>query len=398
MADQTLARLVNERRVLTLLRVRGMATRADLARHLALTPSTITNLIDDLVGRGLAREVPTVVSRARRELGRPGIRLELNPDGGYFLGAEIGVGTIRTALVDLTARVVESTEEAVPTRISPDDALRVIVRQLRARTADPRYGDRIASLAITVPGLVRRDGFIVHLPILGWRNVNLLAAAAGRVPVPTLVANNANAAAFGEIYADASIEQEMVLYLKLGTGCGGAVVVQGRLLRGFVGTATEIGHTRIRQDGPRCSCGGVGCLETFVNLGALAALARPGEQLSTAALAALPAEVAAAAAAGSAVAQAAVDAVASDLAAGLVSLVNVFNPQTVILGGAMRPVLGRALPAVESAVASGIVPGMSVPTMRLSTLGSLECAVGAACMAHHQAVDVSAIEVVQPTT
>jgi predicted NBD/HSP70 family sugar kinase len=245
---------------------------------------------------------------------------------------------------------------------------------------------------MTVPGLVRSDGFVVHLPILGWKDVNVQALAESELHLPTVVENNANAAAFGEAYLHHSRPQGAVVYLKLGTGCGGAAIVNGRLVRGASGTAGEFGHLRVAASGPRCSCGQEGCLESWVNLAALARMYRPKRSPAVDGLS-LPMRVASKAAEGDSVAQAAIDSIADYLTIGLVSLTNIFNPRTIILGGGMRPVLASCLEVLRGRVSAGIVPGMHVPEIRLSTLGEMECAIGAATITHHRACDISHMEI-----
>jgi N-acetylglucosamine repressor len=394
MADQTFARYVNERRILTQLRQQGAMPRAELARRLALTPATITNLVENLAADGLVIEQRTVRDEAaRRDVGRPGVAIALNPRGGTFLGAEIGVGVVRFALMDLALGVVDSQTERLATTIGPEAAVAAIAAYVAGLERRSGGRGRLRSVGITVPGLVRSDGYVVHLPILGWKNVNLRALAEAALSVPVLVENNAHAAAFGEVYTQPSMQTDAIVYLKLGTGCGGAAILNGRLMRGAGGTASEFGHIRIRSVGPRCSCGQEGCLETFVNIAALDRAYRPGQGFGIDGLSALPAIVARAAQAGDRTAGEAMDELAGHLILGLTCLVNIFNPSTIVLGGAMRPVLEARIAALTSAVGMAVVPGMARPQIRLSTLGEMECAIGAATIAHHQALDVSNIEI-----
>jgi N-acetylglucosamine repressor len=394
MADQTFARYVNERRILTQLRLQGAMPRAELARRLALTPATITNLVENLAADALVMEQHAQrLDGTRRDVGRPGVNIALNPEGGFFLGAEIGVGLVRFALLDLALGVVASQTQPLATSISPDAAVAAIAAYVSGLEQHGGVKGRLRSIGITVPGLVRSDGHVVHLPILGWKDVNLRALGEAALSVPVFVENNAHAAAFGEAYTQPDLASAAIIYLKLGTGCGGAAIVNGRLMRGAGGTGGEFGHIRIRHDGPRCSCGQLGCLETFVNIAALDRSYRPGQGFGVDGLSALPAQVARAAENGDPYAGAAMDELIRHLVTGLTTLVNIFNPGTIVLGGAMRPVLAARLDHIEGAVGGAIVPGMARPRIRLSTLGELECAVGAATIAHHQAFDVSNIEI-----
>ena len=390
MADQTLARYVNEFRILSLLRTQGQATRADIARRLSLTPATITRLITSLSERDLVREVQELPRSGQpREPGRPGVSVALNPEGAYFLGVEVGVGNLRLALIDLCAEVVNAVEFRVSQTVSPEEAIKTISDHLALLEHDIRFRGRIRSIGVTVPGLVNSEGHIVNLPILGWKNVNLLTLLKDAVSLPAFVENNANAAAFGSVYTDPGIAGDCTIFLKLGTGCGGAAIINGRLMRGARGTAGEFGHIRIADGGATCNCGQPGCLETFVNLRALALSYHGIDTLTEAEFAALPGIVASKAEAGDAAAWQSLENLYHYLSLGIASLVNVFNPTVVMLGGSLRPALARGLPEIQRKVAEAIVPGMTVPEIRMSVHGNLECAIGAATLAHHHAFDIS---------
>ena len=120
MADQSLARYVNELTALTLLRTQGPAKCADLARKLSVTPATVTRLVLELTRRGLVHEIKRVADESVvREPGRPGVAVALDPMGAYFLGVEVGVGIIRTAVLDLSASVVETSAVRVSRQLTP---------------------------------------------------------------------------------------------------------------------------------------------------------------------------------------------------------------------------------------------------------------------------------------
>jgi predicted NBD/HSP70 family sugar kinase len=391
MANQSLVRYVNARRVVTLLRIEGPSSRADIARRLTLTRSTITNVVDDLLRRKLVIEMPQEKPEGRRELGRPGINVRLNPAGAYFLGAEIDVGVVRIALLDLAGNVAE-TRVVTGVTTEPEDALDRIAEVYASLEQRAKYRGKIRALGLTVPGLVRSDGLVVHLPVLGWKNVKLLRLAAEKIDIPLFIENNTNAAAFGEVYAHPGPNRDFIIYLKLGIGCGGAAILNGRLMRGGRGTAAEFGHMRVADDGPVCSCGRRGCLETFVNLAALAAGFAPDARFAMDDLVELSAKVAAAEKAGDRRAGEVVESITRYLVRGLVSLTNIFNPNEIVLGGLMRPLLAPHMAAIGHGVRSGIVPGMAMPALKLSAGEEFECAIGAASIAHHESFDVSNIE------
>lgn len=388
MTHQSFIRNMNERRILSLLRREGSLSRAEIARRLSLTRSAVTYLADGLMTTGLVAEAAaTAMDQEARDAGRPGVALALNPGGNYFLGAEIGVNVMRLALFDMTMEPVKTRTIDLAKPPSPAEAIRSIGSFLGACEADDRCRGRVRAVGVTVPGLVRSDGFVLHLPILGWRDVDFLALARRVFRIPVSIENNANAAAFGEVYCHPKLSHDLILFLKLGNGCGGAAIINGRLLRGTSGVATEIGHMRVADGGPRCHCGQSGCLETHVNITALARyLVEEG-----AGIAADPEQVAEAVRHGDAPAIAAVRKLEAYLAIGMASLANIFNPSDIVLGGMMRPVLELGLDRLRQAVAAGIVPGLTPPAIALSKGSLFECAVGAAAIAHHLQFDATAI-------
>ena len=399
MADQTIARSINERSILTLLRLRGSLSRADIARELSLTPATITRLVADMAKNGLVREVGRGPVKAEaREPGRPGVQVGLDPAGSYFLGAEIGVGVLRLAVIDFAAQLARSEEHPVPSQASPRDVVKLIGERIHALEADPSFTGRIRAAGVTVPGLVAHGGHVVNLPILGWSHIELPSLLAEVIPLPLSVENNTNAAAVGALYAQPSLPTVCTLFLKLGVGCGGAAIVDGRLLRGAHGTGMEVGHLRVSEQGPLCHCGQTGCLEPRVNLAALARAVRGRDDLNAAELARLPAEVAAEAAQGDGRSRAAVADLSHHLGLGLVSLVNLFNPTMIVLGGLMRPLLAMTLPHLGEMVADRIIPGTIMPDLVLSPLDEKECAIGAACLAHHGVFDPASLDVAPSIT
>lgn len=389
MANQSLVRHINERRLLGILRVDGPVSRAELARRLSLTRASVTGLVDDLMAREMVSEQREDKTE-RRDVGRPGIAIALRPTGAYFLGVEIGVGILRFALLDLAAGVAETDAMPFERTMAPDAVVALIADRFAAWRA--RYGAAIKAMGVTVPGLVRRDGYVINLPILGWKNIELSQLLTAAIDLPCHVENNANAAAFGHIYSDPQPHHGVVVYLKIGTGCGGAVIIDDKLLRGGNGLGTEFGHLHIAPDGPLCSCGQRGCMETFVNLKALQRYALNQDVNEASTDPNLPTQVAERLAKGDVDAERAVTTLSGYLTEGLVDITNVFDPDSIVLGGAMAPVLDAVIERVAPALARRMVPGMTMPQLGVSRLGTFECAIGAAALAHHEALDLTNLD------
>lgn len=392
MANQSLVRHINERRLLSALRVYGPLPRAELARRLSLTRASVTGMVDDLVARRLVEERPARDDGQRRDVGRPGIDIALAPDGAHFLGVEIGVGVMRFALLDLTASPVDTETVDLPTGAGAEAAIGLIEARLAALRRNPRFAKTIRAIGVTVPGLVRSDGFVINLPILRWQHLPLGTLLDARIDLPCQIENNAHAAAFGHIYSNPQAGEGVVVYLKIGTGCGGAVIVDNKLLRGANGLGAEIGHLRVAEDGPLCSCGRRGCLETFVNLRALQRYATHKDVVERDVSIDLPNAVAERLAAGDREATAAIAELSSYLLRGLVDLTNLFNPDAIVIGGAMLPLLDPIVDRIAGPLAEQIVPGMPMPRLTISRIGPFECAIGAAAMAHHEEFDLTNID------
>ncbi|WP_202402413.1 ROK family transcriptional regulator [Shinella sp. AETb1-6] len=391
MADQTLAKEVNERQILRFLRLFGSASRADIARHLKVTPASVTRLVNGLTMRGLVREVQPGAKRGRtaRDAGRPGVALALNPNAVFFLGVEIGIGILRYALIDLTANSVATSDVHVSRTITPEEVVDAIAAHIAMLEHDVRYAGRVHSVGVTVPGVVNLEGFVINLPILGWKGVDLLTPLQAAVDRPCFVENDAGAAAFGSVYTMPELQTGCSVFLVMGRGCGGAAVMNGRLLRGASGATGELGHMRIARDGAVCSCGHRGCFESRVGLDALARSYWGTDDLAEAQFEVLSAEVAERFSSGDPAAIASVADLTDWLKLGVVSLANIFNPSTIFLGGALGPVLSLIIEDIRQDVARGIVPGLPAPEIRLFSLEPYECAIGVAAIAHQRCFDSS---------
>ncbi|MBN8954752.1 MULTISPECIES: ROK family transcriptional regulator [unclassified Rhizobium] len=398
MADQTIAKYLNELTILTMLRVQGQASRIEIARHLSVTPATVTRLINNLIEQGLVEDIeaPSSGRQTNREPGRPATNVALKADSAFFLGVEVGVDILRFALLDLAATVVETSEMPFHNRMSPEEVAGEIARQVDRLRNNRFFKGKLKGVGIAFPGIVRSDGFVVNLPIVGWRNVDFPSLLPERIDLPFFIENDANAGAFGCVYNDPSLPNTCTLFLKLDAGCGGAVVVDGRLLRGANGTAGEFGHLRLSDDGPLCGCGNKGCLESKIGLAAIAHRFLETPDLSGIELTELPGHIVDLALQGDRKAIETIDHFVHWLVQGLVSLVNLYNPSVVFLGGPVSRLAQAAIDRISEGVGRGIVTGIPAPALMLSTLGPQEGAIGAAAIAHHHTFDISRLGLIMP--
>jgi predicted NBD/HSP70 family sugar kinase len=274
-ADHVSLRRNNLSVVLRHVRDLGPRSRARIADDTGLNKATVSSLVAELVERGLLREGRADSSRA---LGRPGLLVELDGTGVCGVGAEINVDYLAVAALDLTGAVV--LEKRVPVDVAhldPSttlDRLADLVRE--AVAAVETRGGQLAGVTLAVPGLVQGEtGELKIAPNLGWGELSVAQEMRSRLGQPTYplhVDNEANLAALAA-YADLrQTEDEPVHDLVLLTGAvgvGGGVVANGQLLRGGHGYSGEVGHMPVAPPGRTCGCGRTGCWETVVGLTAL---------------------------------------------------------------------------------------------------------------------------------
>ena len=388
-ADQILVRRLNTALILECLRTGGPMSRASLSAATGLNRSTVSSLISDLLDDTLVREI----GLERSERGRPGMLLELNPDGGCAVGVEIGVDFISVVLTDFVAQVLWRQ------RVSsdPKDGQEAILQRAEAIVqAALEIGKgrelRPLGIGVGVPGLVDiRRGSLMFAPNLRWRDVPIRDLWIERFGLSVFVENEANAAALGEYYFGGAREVQNLIYLSAGVGLGGGIIIQGKLFRGSSGYAGEIGHMTMDPDGELCGCGKRGCWETVVGPRAIvrrvkAALETDAEsQIRTLVdgdLSRVDVEIVVQAAeAGDAVARHSLQEVGAQLGIGIANLVNVFNPQLVVLGGALNRASRFLLPVIEETVREhALAQPEEIVTVAASAHGADACVMGAAAL------------------
>ena len=324
----------------------GELTRAQLTTRLALSRSTIGALVADLSGLRLVDErVPSGGDRA----GRPSHVVAPRPDGPYAIAVDVDVTRVCTAAVGLGGRVLARHDVTTPcSPAAPQDVAALIGDAVPALGRAVPPGAWPIGIGVSVPGTVgRRDGLIEMAPNLGWRDEPFGALLAARVPdLPIDVGNDADVAVMAEHLRGAARGSQDVVYLMARVGVGAGLIVNGAPLRGRDGHAGEVGHNVVDSSGPRCHCGKRGCIETYIGDKALLRLAGRRRPPTADAVAAVFAD----AAAGNARAAEAVRTVARALGATIGGLVNVLNPELVILGGSLTGLLDVAADAVDKAM------------------------------------------------
>lgn len=264
----------------------------------------------------------------------------------YVVGVDLGGTKIYTALATPDGAV--RAEVKVPTYAAEgyERVLGRIVQTVHEVEHQAGLSGRLLRVGLGAPGPLDVEKGVVHVaPNLGWRNVPLKASLEALLGVPVFLDNDANLAAWGEFVYGAGREAQHLVYITVSTGIGGGLVFGGRLYRGASYGAGEVGHITVLPDGPECHCGNRGCLEALASGTAVARearglIARGGGRgilaLAGGAVEAVTAKtVGAAAAQGDAEARELLDGAARWLGIGVAAVLNLLNPEVIVLGGGM---------------------------------------------------------------
>lgn len=372
----------NEARALTVLFRQGPKTRAELARVLGHTRSTTGNLVQSLVEAGFARENPAGMEDGGARVGRPGILVELDGDGAFFLGADIGVDRIEALAVDLAGTVRARSGRAFDGRGSdPAKTIAATVDLIQAVTAKLPVPGRVRGLSVAIPGFLAADGASHHAIILGWHGLPLakLLGEAFDGDVPILLENDANAFAVAETYrwTGENHDPEDVLVVLIENGLGGGIISGGRLHRGLLRGAGEIGHMPIGEEGFVFDALRPGRLESYVGKHALLArdAYRTGSPRSLDGFLAALAD-------GEASARLTAEEWGKWLARGLTAVVCMLEPQRIIIGGSVGAVYPHVSDRIEAAVRAALVEGYPMPLIQTAAADVNRPALGAAYLMH----------------
>ncbi|MFE0251689.1 ROK family protein [Streptomyces sp. NPDC059010] len=353
----------NLARVMHTVSAEGPLSRAAVASRIGLTRAAVSTLVDELIRSGLLEELgPERPSR----VGRPGSALAVSGHGPAGIGAEVGVDHLAVCAVDLRGEVRSRAVRYGANRgRAPEPVIEELTGLLRRVLAEAeREGLWPAGLAVAVPGLVARDArTVVRAPNLDWRDTDLGVLLP--VDFPLTVGNEANFGALAELWLGDGTPRDF-LHVSAEIGIGAAVVVDGGLLHGTRGFAGELGHVPVRPDGPECACGGRGCLEQYAGEEAVlrAAGLEPGEDRVG-----LLAERAADG--DQDVRQALRDA-GTALGIALTGAVNLLDPESVVLGGALAGLAPWLLPSLEAELDRRTAgPACPVSVSRLGPEGPL---------------------------
>ncbi|MGH3660946.1 MAG: ROK family protein [Micromonosporaceae bacterium] len=380
----------HQARLLRLLRDDGPRSRAELGEAVNLSRSKIAVDLDRLSELGLIERAGLAASRGGRRSSIVQLASDLR-----FVSVDIGATSVDVALTNGVLDVLAHVSEPLDVRQGPRPVLEralELVGKLRADNPGGAAKADVHGAGIGVPGPVSfSDGAPVAPPIMpGWDRFPVREMLSQALGCPALVDNDVNIMALGEKHAGVARPADDFLFVKIGTGIGAGIVVDGGVYRGADGSAGDIGHISVDEAGPQCSCGNTGCLEAYFGGAALArdatAVARTGDsELLAARLAAAgeltAADVGAAAAAGDPVAIGMIRDGGRQVGRVLAGLVSFFNPSLMVIGGGVAGLGHMLLAEIRSVVYRRSLPLATgnLPIV-LSELGGAAGVVGAARM------------------
>ncbi len=400
---------INKHTILDLIRFTpGGISRAELAQQLVLSRAAVTIIINDLLESGILQETESRNGTS----GRPPIILEINPAFGYVVGIDMGATHLSIILTDFCAQVIDETQIPYLIDRGPEICLPEVDRQLQGLLAKNNLAlTDINAFGVDVPGpIIAEAGIVLAPPIMpGWDRYPIRETLEKNWNRPVALTNDAEAGALGEWAFGAGRGEHDLAYIKVGTGIGAGLLLGGRIYRGATGSAGEIGHLTMVENGPLCNCGNNGCLEALAGGQAIARqgqeAVRHGERTVLSSMGRpdkiTAQDVASAAQRGDLVAQKIVSQAGSHLGVALAGLVNLFNPGMVVVGGGIAQIGDLFLQPVRDAVMRRSLPA-AARTVKITTaiLGHRSSSIGAAVealsIAIHQTADRK--EVIQTPT
>jgi predicted NBD/HSP70 family sugar kinase/biotin operon repressor len=343
----------NRVRVLDALRLQGTASRSELARLTGLSRTTVGSVVADLQLRGLVVEHADGDRQPGR--GRPPTFLSLDRSAGVAVGIDFDHDRVRVALADLSSVVIAEDCVDIDVDHSAAEAIDAAVEMVAALRAAAEVDEtRIVGAGVGLPGPIDRGTGAVRSAFIlpGWAGIKAQEVLSERLGACVKVDNDANLGALAEATFGAGRGFSDVVYVRLGSGVGAGLVIDGRLHHGASGLAGEIGHVQVQHDGAVCRCGNRGCLETVAAEGALRALLGPtrGDNVTRRDLLELVA--------------------AGDLGAGrvvndagravgrvLADLCNILNPEAIVVGGELSEAGEALLSGIRDALDRYALPG-----------------------------------------
>ncbi|MFE9562978.1 ROK family transcriptional regulator [Streptomyces sp. NPDC006487] len=338
----------NLERVVRAVRLAGSLTQAEIARSTGLSAATVSNIVRELKEAGTVEVTDTSAG------GRRARSVSLSGDAGIVIGVDFGHTHLRVAVGNLAHQVLA--EESEPLDVDASwvdgfDRAEALVGRLVEGIGIGR--DKVIGVGLGVPGPIDLEsGTLGSTAILpGWAGINPRRELSQRLGVPVYVDNDANLGALGELVWGSGRGVKDLAYIKVASGVGAGLVINGQIYRGPGGTAGEIGHITLDESGPVCRCGNRGCLETFAAARYVLPLLQSshGPELTMERVVEL-------ARGGDPGCRRVITDVGRHIGSGVASLCNLLNPSRVVLGGSLADAGELVLAPIRESVGRYAIP------------------------------------------
>ncbi|MFW5992437.1 MAG: ROK family transcriptional regulator [Halanaerobiaceae bacterium] len=264
--NMDLMRELNTKHILQALRRQSPISRSEIVERTNLTAATVSRIVNKLMEFNLIKEKGFGQSRG----GRRPILLELNTEALLTIGIDIEMDEVNGVIIDLDGKILAKKRAANRGNVSEENILQLVkgIIYYLLDTADNT--DSITGIGIGMHGLVDyARGISIYPPAFGWTNTPVAEPLKREFDLPVIMENNVRALTLGENWFGAARKLRDFICLKVGPGIGSGIFTDGKLFRGTSNSAGEIGHTMVDEDGPLCTCGNYGCLESLASIPAI---------------------------------------------------------------------------------------------------------------------------------
>jgi N-acetylglucosamine repressor len=348
-------KLKNQLDFINQIRSRGPLSRRDLKTSLKLSWGSISTFSKELIKRGVIRELGPVAAA----IGRRPVKLDMNTDRNFFLGLRLGSHLAQSSIVNVKGTMVNEESVSIDPRGTRAELLRRLLKASKQNLMKLGLkNDMLAGIGIASPGAVDfRNGIVYFAPRHPeWKNVHVKEYFEQEMGVPCFVDHTANCFALSEGLFGAGVGKQNFVSILIGTGVSAGIVTNGQIYRGADYHAGEFGHMCIDPKGPTCACGANGCLETFVSSPALVRMAaelsrrRPAAPVRDSHRRVTLDSLLAAAQKGDGIALKVFSTMGAFLGIGTANIVNLFNPECIVIGGSLAPAAQFFLPALRASM------------------------------------------------
>lgn len=347
--------------------IHGQLSRVELVKSTGLTSGTITNLTQELIKMGVIRSYHSV----SETVGRKRVMLGFNADLHRIIGLDIGRSSFGLVLTDLNGQILKSIDVNMAGITGPEEYLNIIIPYIEGLKDEIQSeGLKLLGLGVGVPGPMDYEkGVLINPPnFQGWAGYPLRDVLEKRTGLRTIIEDDARTSALAEGRYGLGKDGDGLVFITMGIGIGGGVISNGKILHGTNGLYGQVGHMTVEPDGKPCDCGNRGCWET---VGSIPGILRRwgGNDID---------ELAKAVQKGDVLARKCLDDTLHYLEIALINVCNMYDPEIIVLGGRLLPLLNNHLPMIRERLKARVYSfAKDRILLKAATFGTSQSAIGA---------------------